>query len=367
MYIDHDAEEQYALRALDSAGPTAVSYLQLETNEIKPHSVDNRPKVDLDRGGDEPSAWIHSGWRPTRVRVYDALYDVLGECRRLVKFRGCGSNAYVYEATDQPGLFKICSDYCKSRWCQPCGTYRGQTIARNLLAASTGLEVRFLTLTSLVKETDLEARHDPNRLKARLDHVYKSFGRLRRCRSWRRRISGGAAFCELKWKPDSNGWNVHLHMLVTGKYYPKRVLSADWYAATGDSFIVDIRRPSGPKDVVRYVTKYVAKPLHPSVIHCHDALCQAITDLHHRRTCLTFGTWRGVDLTAVSDEHTWICVGSLKEIAENARSGDPVAVQILDSLRLLDTINTSPPRGPPPNLSPSVDAPATMLFGLWRD
>jgi len=55
------------------------------------------------------------------------------------------------------------------------------------------------------------------------------------------------------------GWHVHAHIVMDAVYIPQRVLSAQWRAITGDSFVVDIRRAWSPRDALKYILKYLSK------------------------------------------------------------------------------------------------------------
>lgn len=87
---------------------------------------------------------------------------------------------------------------------------------------------------------------------------------------------------------------------------PKSALKSLWLDVTGDSHIIDIRLIRHPDIAVRYVTKYITKPLNAEVIRDPDALTQAILALAGRKTLFTFGTWARWQLLRPHDSGEWL-------------------------------------------------------------
>jgi len=180
----------------------------------------------------------------------------------------------------------------------------------------------------------LTLRHRDESLRDSLDRLYKSFGRLRRVNDWKAAVVGGVAICEIKHGLDGHTWHPHLHIIVEGKYLPHADLKTHWLRITEDSYIVDIRPVRSTEHLLNYVTKYVSKPLDSSVYATDETLTDAMQAMHGRRTCLTFGSWRGLDLTAHDDETEWESIGPLSDLLELARDGDPDAQHAILNLRL---------------------------------
>jgi hypothetical protein len=178
----------------------------------------------------------------------------------------------------------------------------------------------------------LTLAHRDQPLEDSLQQLGKYFSRLRRSKFWTAAVDGGAAFLEVKRSRSGRAWHPHLHIVVEGKYLHQGTLKAIWHKITGDSFIVDVRAVSDRDQMIRYVTKYVSKPLDNSVFADHETTVQAIRAMHGKRTCTTFGTWRGHDLTLQSDEAEWISVGPLPELIDQAARGDADARFVLARL-----------------------------------
>lgn len=91
--------------------------------------------------------------------------------------------------------------------------------------------------------------------------------------------------------------------------------------------IVDIKLVHDDAAIGRYITKYVSKPLDNSFLRRHPQLDEIVTAMRGRRLCITFGDWRGIQLTQSPTPGEWINLGSFHDVLTLASDGD------LDSLR----------------------------------
>ncbi len=268
-------------------------------------------------------AFRHSGWRSTRERVQQAFHDSDAPPSRIIAFNQCGRRAYVLESIDEPGHYRITSSKCKDRFCKPCARERAGRVARNLLDAVDAKELRFITLTLKTQIPDL--RHELNRL-------YKAFQALRKRAFWKGHVTGGAALLEVKHNEKADRWHPHLHVLVTGRYIPKTGLASEWRHVTGDSFIVDVRAIRDNKRVTQYICKYATDPIDRSIGKSTTLLTEAINAFIGRKSCLTFGTFRRVVLTAPTDTSAWRHLATLNRIIWQAEMGFEHAKAIINSL-----------------------------------
>lgn len=311
-------------------------------------------------GGDTLSqVFRHSGWRRDRVTVYRALRRTGQSPSRCSSFSGCGENAYVLKSNEDPPRFRVAGSSCHDRFCQVCASERSQAIALNVITAIDRQRVRFVTLT-------MRQQHRP--LSESIDALYNSFRKLQRLKQWRQRVKAGVGFLELKYKEQSGLWNVHLHLLVTGKFIPKRELSAWWHKVTGDSMIVKVKLPGDGEGVTRYVTKYASKPLNSSYLHVPHALDEAIAAVKGRRMCTTFGGWRGVLLVDHPNEEAWENLGPLDTWITRAASGDQDAVNLLrqiNAARAEIAIEVQRAARPPPEVSQPEPDRHPLLFEVW--
>ena len=326
---------------------------RLDPPESKPQPPFNAPRfgrLDASR----PSLFRHSGWAPTRQRIWDSFHRVDVSPSRAHDFRECGRYAYVLQSTEDPTLYRVAGSTCHDRFCVPCANSRSRTIALNVLDRLGKTECRFLTLT-LQSTTES--------LSFLLDKLTTSFAALRRSVLWRKRVTGGVSFLELKWSSSKNRWNVHLHALLQGRYIPKNQLQSLWRKITLGSFVIDIRFVRDNDSVTQYVTKYASKPLDPSVTRNDDRLDEAVVALKRRRLATTFGAWRGVLLTPKPDEEAWNNIGTLSTVILSAEGGEPWAEIALAGLGVTFAPCQSKPtraRSPPAFLP--VASQATFSF-----
>lgn len=272
--------------------PTSVH--PLESTVDAPHA--------LAVGPDDCYAYCfrHASWEPTRRRVYDALTllapSPVVTRERLQRFIGCGRRAWVMQHKDDPKRFKFVTDTCHDRFCVPCGRHRATIISENLARLLDNSRYRFLTLTLRSSDAPLANQ---------LDRLIKGFRRLRQRCFWKERVTGGAAFFEVNWNPDTQRWHPHLHVLLAGDFVPQPMLKAAWLDITGDSKIVDIREIKRRADVIWYCCKYSTKPLHHSVVHQPQELRIAINALCDRKLINPFGTWSKWALLKPPSDDEW--------------------------------------------------------------
>lgn len=260
----------------------------------------------------------HSGWARNRSIVYDALKRTNQAVSRVLAFIDCGAFSYVFQSLKPPFEYRLGGSSCRDRFCVPCARERSRVLATNVLEALGKNPARFLTLT-------LKTNDGP--LATQIDRLYSCFTALRNRAFWKKRVYGGCAFTEVKWSKNAGGWNVHIHCLLHGIYLPKSHIWRAWHQITGDSMIVDIRLIHDQAVIGRYVTKYVSKPLGNTFLNRQPQFDELIRAMVGRRLCLTFGTWRGIKLTAQPEPGEWINLGSFHDLLNQAFDGDE------DSLR----------------------------------
>lgn len=296
---------------------------RLEPLETNPQDPDYPFAVGTPAALALDQSFRHSGWATCRAATTEALQRTSLSFERILAFAGCGMHAWVERSNDSPTTYRVRCDRCHDRWCLPCGQERSRVIAHNVRERLHVQKTRFVTLT---------LRSDREPLQYLLDHLYASFTRLRRTRLWSNTQQGGVAFCEIKWSAKNERWHPHLHILTEGRYIAKEALSKAWRKATGDSFIVDVRKVSSADRAISYVVKYASKPHDASIWRIPDRLAEAMLAMRGRRLCLTYGTWRGVKLTDVPESGTWTPIAPLADLLLQARAGDPAAAQIISSL-----------------------------------
>lgn len=228
----------------------------------------------------------HSGWQLERLRVLHALSAAHVPRSRFERFEACGADCVV-EWSPSRERYRLRANYCGDRFCLPCARARSVRVRNRILSLVGDRTPLVITFTIANKRQSLTAA---------IDHLNRSFRKLRQQKIWLHAVDGGAAFIEVKKGAGSGEWHPHLHVLAVGRFIPKEKLRDAWLKATGDSFIVDIQRARTPGDAGHYATKYATKGWTPEVSRDHDALVECVLSLRARRLCLTFGEWHGVDL-----------------------------------------------------------------------
>jgi len=254
------------------------------------------------------------------------------------RFDSCGTSGWVLQSNDEPPRYRVAVNRCRHRFCLPCARERGLLVSSNLREKLPKVPLRFITLT--VKARDASLRDA-------LDHLYGSFARLRRSKTWREHVKGGLAVAEVTWRPEKGRWHPHLHLIVQGSYFPQDTLRRAWLKATGDSFIVDIRAVRSLDEAARYLTAYLTKSLCKRVWRDQHRLCEAIQALHGRKLISCFGTWSRLKLLEpISSDAEWHVVCSADRLLERVRAGEPASCKLAVVLwrrSLVDWLQEKPP------------------------
>lgn len=270
----------------------------------------------------------HSGWSHGRALTAASLRRV-GSANRLERFEKCGSTAWVLKASSGETRYRLATNRCRDRFCLPCYRESARVVLSNLRSALAGKVIRFLTLT---------LRSSPDPLNFLLDRSIAAFRKLRHMKPIKHALKGGIYFFEVTRNPKTGLWHPHLHVLFEGGYIPQPLLKSLWLKATGDSFIVDIRGFNNSDRAVGYCAKYVSKGIGCGISpesDCFDEVVQAFTG---RRLFSTFGTMRGIKLSAVPEDlEQWEPVAPLWKLLADAAAGSRSASAILAQLRRLDS------------------------------
>lgn len=338
-FFTHQTTHQHTPE--DDIQGTAANAQRSSSLDTLETSVSGSNKTLADESPCDPGPQLNLGFRHTcwlsrRHRTFQLLRQVGGSPNVLERFSNCGSIAWVLKADDTTGRYRIACNRCRSRWCVPCATEKARLIARNVKAFTEGKTVRFLTLT---------LKHSNQPLTEQMDRLALAFKDLRRREKYRKLMPGGVFFFEVKLTKDGTRWHPHLHALVEGQFIDQRMLSTDWLEATGDSYIVDIRKVPGNGAVAGYVAKYAGKALEARTLDFPDKFAEAVIAFRSRRLFTTFGTWTNCDLSKrPPDDVGWTAVAPLHTVIANAANGDPWAVLLLRQLKrsTVDVVNLNP-------------------------
>lgn len=263
--------EQNSVIPVSICGPTnaLTEKLALELTSGRPDSssqalLDNRKQVisseAFDNVSDRKRASVTLSGRISRFdgRRAERMKGCCSVVSRItVKSRTNGQERYEFHPTVT----------CKDRLCPYCSRSRSAKLSNRLsdplrqLQSNRQLHASFLTLT--FRNTD-ELRTFEELTKARKKLLkgkfLKQYG-----------IVGSIGAIEVKLGKDSKKWHSHFHLVVfTEKEIPtengkwtieaNQILADEWYAITGDSFILRGMAFDGNyKEILKYISKGVEK------------------------------------------------------------------------------------------------------------
>ena len=235
----------------------------------------------------------------------------------LSRLDACKSRAYFHRHAET-GQVRVISSCCRLRWCPFCAEGRKWRVQEEVKTwLPDAQRPKFLTLT--LKHTD-QSLHD------QVDHLYKSFQKLRKAKYFKDHVAGGIWFFQVKQSKTDGLWHPHLHCLLDATFMPRKHLSKMWLKITGTSMVVDIRQVKDEKTMIEYVARYAAKPGSLSLMN-GDVRVALIRSLHGRRLVGTWGSARRLSFRTVKpdDSAKWqrlanfTMVAALYDHDENAR------------------------------------------------
>ena len=251
--------------------------------------------------------------------AFEILYKSPGNSH-LFGIRNC--RTYASMKRDRvSGDVVVFSDSCRERWCPMCaGAKAGYAKEQTELWIKSLEAPRFLTLT---------LRNCESNLKSQIEFLQKSFSTLRQRAYWKRNVTGGIWFLQVKRGKNSNLWHPHLHILLDGNKMEHSRLSQLWEQVTFGSPVIDIRRVHDAEAVSKYVARYCARPAVLADMPLADRL-EVIEALVGKRLCGTFGTGKVVTLTPPKIESTaeYDYIGHYDDIVKKAQTNE-VAKRIL--------------------------------------
>ncbi len=240
--------------------------------------------------------------------TYERL-DRAKDHSRAEDLRWCRSRAWFCRHTET-GEVRVASNSCRLRWCPVCAQSRVNYITHEVSEwTAAQAHPKFITLT--LKHTEAPLDHQ-------VKHLYLYFQKLRRRKDFKRCVTGGIWFFQIKKSESDNLWHPHLHCLVTGLYLPRRRLSKMWQDVTYGSMVTDIRPVHDPQKAANDVARYSSSPGTLSSLDLPDA-CELVDAMQGRRICGTWGTGRAVSLRPArqTDKSKWTNIGNWFAILEN--------------------------------------------------
>jgi len=333
-------------------------------------------------------------------RLAQALEQTGAHYEIVQRVTDCCKNVGVYRH-NETGTLKTIVWRCRNRFCAACASLTARPMRRR--AQAWALSAKHMSLVTLTR-----AHTADQDLHADLTATRRAWDKLRKNTFWKACVHGGLRAIELAPSKSYKGaYHVHMHILVASRYMPGPLLDHAWSAAQPDhrdasAHIQSITAHSpkaNPPDeqqqliarfnAIRYVTKYVTKPLPDPIYSSPARLAHVITAIGRARLASLFGKWLKPPPNKLSPQHfndpsdcdrpvacptlpnpihqprLWTYLGSLDQIIQNARSD--LAALAFDA-SVLHALNYGPPPPPPPptfqDLPKKSRAPPPTLFNL---
>lgn len=249
---------------------------------------------------------------------------------RARRLRSCGDNAWLYRHKTNRSV-RLATNFCHDRWCPACQRSRRHTVATILTetvsAAAKQTPERGVSLLTLT----IRASQQP--LPTQIRRLRHAFALLRRRAFFASRCSGGVVALEITFNKETLDWHPHLHVLMIARYIRHEHLKQHWQQITGDSYVVGIERVPAPFVGVRYISKYITKPITLTDLPAWHIL-ELVDAFKGIRLYSLFGDLRQVDLPDRAqrdpfDPDEWESLGSVVDHIGRANAGDPAAYAIL--------------------------------------
>lgn len=252
----------------------------------------------------------HTGWKEVRQSVMRCIAEAGGSSTRVLRFRQCGEQVWVYQHA-MSGELAFRHNHCGDRFCLVCGKLRSSRISEALEQKTRDIAPLFMTFTVRGRAGDT--------LAGLLRTLAGAFAAVRQTPLWKKSVRGGAAFLEVKYSKEGGGhWHPHFHVVADGRYIEVGWLSQLWKTLTRGSSQVNVKRVRDHGEMRRYVTKYASKPMDTSFLRKPHLLIEAMKALKGKRLCACFGSWYRTPLNEeIVDEEEpifthWRCLGSLR-------------------------------------------------------
>lgn len=270
-----------------------------------------------------------------RDRLLKALPSLDLTEKHRDRFQACGSDAWI-QYSQSASRYRVVASSCKLKWCPFCARARAKKVAesiRRLLDTAPRNDWRFVTLT---------ARHTDQPLIEQLKKLKTAFRRMRQRKAWRHHVHYGIAVIETTWNDGTKRWHPHLHLLIAGEYFPKRIIRSEWLASTRNSFIVDIRSLYDADSAATYIAKYLGKPPSDAILGNLEILNEWMQANVASKRIIRFGKAPETAPPPEADDGIadWEPVHRLGDIIAQAQQGNAYAKKIMAILTEKDNAQT---------------------------
>jgi len=261
---------------------TAEKYVEAHNKRLSlVHPIETTIDSRLPHSYSDYRARRHADEYQAALSLYCHIDNIEGTTR-AEHFLQCRRWAY-FARHRETGKVKVISNACRLRWCPLCAEAKANLIRSNVSEwMKTVKRPKLLTLT---------VQHTNEPLGVQIERLYKQFRLFRQHKTLKKAIRGGVWFFQLTYRPKSCQWHPHLHCVLDANYISKRLLSLEWLATTGNSFVIDIRAIKHPEKVAFDVARYTSRPCRLADFDKKDQT-EIFTVFHRKRFCGGFGTGR---------------------------------------------------------------------------
>ncbi len=222
----------------------------------------------------------------TRAREIYADVDGSFGGKFSSRLQACRKFAWFMQSSVTHKL-RVQSSRCKLRWCPIC-----RDVSRMIVTKAVE---EWLANQDYPKMITLTLSHSDDELSLQIKRLYKCFQKLRTRVYFRKLITGGVWFFQLKFNDSTQQWHPHIHCLVAGKFLAHNQLKALWHKITGDSYVVDIRPVKDVEACSNEVARYATSPADITAVDLGRAL-EIYYATKHQRICGSWGSARSMVL-----------------------------------------------------------------------
>lgn len=189
---------------------------------------------------------------------------------------------------------------CPDKLCPECRGKRVITLRDKLLQIINIVNPKEENLYHIT----LTIRHNSNQtLTQSVKRIQEYMGKLRRRDIWGQYVSGGCY--SYGFTITENGWNVHIHSLVSAENIPtdwENSLREDWKKISKDSFIIDVDEVKNMSKMRQEICKYPFEQI-ASENFSEENKAEINQVLLNKNLFVRFGDWRNVELKT----NPWRC------------------------------------------------------------
>ena len=301
----------------------------IETSSRNPTRPEERREADtlpvdtLSQSDDQQHTYRGYLLKPrmdSYVRALEIYADVDGSFggKFSSRLQACRKYAWFVQSSITNKL-RVQSSRCKLRWCPIC-----RDVSRMIVTTAVK---EWLEHQDYPKMITLTLMHSDDPLNLQIKRLYASFQKLKSRALFKRLVTGGVWFFQLKFNDRTQEWHPHIHCLVAGKYLPHGKLKSLWHKITGDSYVVDIRPVKDLDSCSSEVARYATSPADIAAVSLDRAL-EIYHATKHRRICGSWGSARSMVLRPrpLEDTGEWSKVADFYFI-NTTKQYDPRALE----------------------------------------